>query len=47
MTNAVVHADPALAIASCQSGNLRIEVHDKGPTPPHIRDQLNAEGGWG
>jgi anti-sigma regulatory factor (Ser/Thr protein kinase) len=47
-TNAVVHADPAPAVnASLHSGHLLVEVHDQGLTPPHTRDQLNAQDVWG
>jgi anti-sigma regulatory factor (Ser/Thr protein kinase) len=47
-TNAVVHAGSAVTIvASFDDGRLRIEVHDRDRTPPHVRDQADADGGWG
>ena len=47
-TNAVLHPrSSATIVASFDDGRLRIEVHDDDPTPPQIRHQPDADGGWG
>jgi anti-sigma regulatory factor (Ser/Thr protein kinase) len=47
-TNAVLHAGSAAKIvASFDDGRLRVEVHDQERTPPRIRHQADANGGWG
>jgi anti-sigma regulatory factor (Ser/Thr protein kinase) len=48
VTNAVVHAhsDPVVA-AMFDDGRLRIEVHDRDQSRPHITSSTGSDGGFG
>jgi anti-sigma regulatory factor (Ser/Thr protein kinase) len=48
VTNALVHTrTPADLRATVTDRTVHIEVHDRVPVPPHVRDAQGAAGGFG